>query len=157
MRPFPETIDLRRNRCLHQYFLICLFIRHRGYFFFFSRKDRNLFHLVNTIGNIFTRGAHNKPRQQEREIGIFTGGTSVRSKNIFTDISRYPTGKHELNTEYFDSVCFLSVVFIWRWVGKFGMSLDLRSREMSRFSNASRSKYSRQDTHPGIIFHLLYT
>ena len=25
------------------------------------------------------------------KIGIFTGGTSVRSKNIFTDISRYPT------------------------------------------------------------------
>ena len=31
------------------------------------------------------------------KIGIFTGGTSVRSKNIFTDISRYPTGKHEMN------------------------------------------------------------
>ena len=30
------------------------------------------------------------------EIGSFTGGTSVRSKNIFTDISRYPTGKHEI-------------------------------------------------------------
>ena len=31
------------------------------------------------------------------KIGIFTGGTSVRSKNIFIDISRYPTGKHEIN------------------------------------------------------------
>ena len=31
------------------------------------------------------------------KIGIFTGGTSVGSKNIFTDISRYPTGKHEVN------------------------------------------------------------
>ena len=31
------------------------------------------------------------------KIGIFTGRTSVRSKNIFTDISRYPTGKHEIN------------------------------------------------------------
>ena len=31
------------------------------------------------------------------KIGIFTGATSVRSKNIFTDISRYPTGKHEIN------------------------------------------------------------
>ena len=31
------------------------------------------------------------------KIGIFTSGTSVRSKNIFTDISRYPTGKHEIN------------------------------------------------------------
>ena len=30
------------------------------------------------------------------KIGIFTGGTSVRSKNIFTDISRYPTEKHEI-------------------------------------------------------------
>ena len=30
------------------------------------------------------------------KIGIFTGGTSVRSKNIFTDISRYPTGKQEI-------------------------------------------------------------
>ena len=32
------------------------------------------------------------------KIVIFTGGTSVRSKNIFTDISRYPTGKHEINS-----------------------------------------------------------
>ena len=31
------------------------------------------------------------------KIGIFTSGTSVRSKNIFTDISRYPPGKHEIN------------------------------------------------------------
>ena len=30
------------------------------------------------------------------KIIIFTGGTSVRSKNIFTDISRYPTRKHEI-------------------------------------------------------------
>ena len=30
------------------------------------------------------------------KIGIFTGRTSVRSKNIFTDISRYPTEKHEI-------------------------------------------------------------
>ena len=31
------------------------------------------------------------------KIGIFTGGTSVRPKNIFTAISRYPTGKNEIN------------------------------------------------------------
>ena len=31
------------------------------------------------------------------KIGIFTGVTSVRSKNIVTNISRYPTGKHEIN------------------------------------------------------------
>ena len=30
------------------------------------------------------------------KIGIFTGATSLRSKSIFTDISRYPTGKHEI-------------------------------------------------------------
>ena len=29
--------------------------------------------------------------------GIFIGATRVRSKNIFTDISRYSTGKHEIN------------------------------------------------------------
>ena len=34
------------------------------------------------------------------KIGIFTGDTSVRSKNIFTDIYRYPTGKHEINKQY---------------------------------------------------------
>ena len=30
------------------------------------------------------------------KIGIFTDRTGVRSKNIFTDISRYPTGTHEI-------------------------------------------------------------
>ena len=30
------------------------------------------------------------------KIGIFTDATSVKSENIFTDISRYPTGKHEI-------------------------------------------------------------
>ena len=28
------------------------------------------------------------------KISIFTGATSVRTKNIFIDIFRYPTGKH---------------------------------------------------------------
>ena len=37
---------------------------------------------------------------ENMRIGIFTGGTSVRSKNIFTDISRYPTGKHEIKNPY---------------------------------------------------------
>ena len=133
----------------------------------FSVKDRNLFHRVDTIGNIFTthenisifhrkkqifcifhasnifwekvyqnpvqffsvipRGVplpHSNRLQyyvngekckvnnvifpsscearainlgnKNMEIGIFTGATSVRSKNIFADISRYPTGKHEI-------------------------------------------------------------
>ena len=34
------------------------------------------------------------------KIGIFTGATSVRSKTVFTGISRYPSGKHELNRGY---------------------------------------------------------
>ena len=37
------------------------------------------------------------------KIGVFTGGTSVRSKNIFTDISRYLTGKHEINFDIITS------------------------------------------------------
>ena len=32
-------------------------------------------------------------------IDIFTGGASVRSKNIFTAILRYPTRKHEIKQE----------------------------------------------------------
>ena len=31
------------------------------------------------------------------KIGIFAGATSVRSKNIFTVISQYPTRKYEIN------------------------------------------------------------
>ena len=32
------------------------------------------------------------------KIGIFSDGTSVQSKNIFTDNSRYPTRKHEIKS-----------------------------------------------------------
>ena len=35
------------------------------------------------------------------KIGIFTGATSVRSKNIFTDISRCPTGKHKIKLSFY--------------------------------------------------------
>ena len=44
-----------------------------------------------------------------------------------------------VNIEYYDSVCFLSVVFTSTWFGKFDISRDRRSSEMSKFSNASRS------------------
>ena len=154
----------------------------------FSVKDRNLFHRVDTIGNIFTSGAatsenitdgvHEKTPQifclfhafnpfleklyrnpvqffsviprgvllphsnalqyyvkrekfkvnyvifpsgcearainlgnKNMKIGIFTGATSVRSKNIFSDISRYPTGKHDIKREY----TFLSSVHLYIW------------------------------------------
>ena len=35
------------------------------------------------------------------KIGIFTGGTCVRSKNIFSAISRFPTGKYEIKFPQF--------------------------------------------------------
>ena len=41
------------------------------------------------------------------KIGIFTGATSVRSKNIFTDISGYPTGKHEIRDDILFGHCRL--------------------------------------------------
>ena len=115
---------------------------------FFLVKDGNLFHRVNTIGNIFSsveatwEKLYQNPVQffsvilcgvplphsntllyyVKREkckvndvifpsgcearainlgnktvkIGIFTGGTSVREKNIFIHIYRYPTGKHKI-------------------------------------------------------------
>ena len=45
-------------------------------------------------------------------IGIFTGGTSIRSKNIFTDISRYSTGKHEINSVLFIYVyVYISILY----------------------------------------------
>ena len=45
------------------------------------------------------------------KIGICTGATSVRSKNIFTDISRYPTGKHEINFALFIRCCMEELVW----------------------------------------------
>ena len=42
------------------------------------------------------------------KISVFTGGTSVRSKNVFIDISWYPTRKHEIK---FD-MRFLMLVFL---------------------------------------------
>ena len=42
---------------------------------------------------------------KDMKIGIFTGGASVRSKNILTDISRNPTGKHEIKHGRFCSWC----------------------------------------------------
>ena len=40
------------------------------------------------------------PDNKNMKIGIFIGGTSVRSKNISTAILRYPTGKHEIKSHY---------------------------------------------------------
>ena len=51
------------------------------------------------------------------KIGIFTGGTSVRSKNIFTDISRYPTGKREI-------IVRISTTYFLKNVMKFELSVS---------------------------------
>ena len=47
---------------------------------------------------IFSSGCEARAINPDKDmkIGIFTGGTCVRSKNIFNAISRYPTGKHEI-------------------------------------------------------------
>ena len=47
------------------------------------------------------------------KIGIFTVGASVRSKNIFTDISRYPSGKHEI-------IIFISLLFLKSFTSNLG-------------------------------------
>ena len=57
------------------------------------------------------------------KIGIFTGGTSVRSKNIFSDISRYPTGKHDIKTTYLLSSFILWEMFRCRKIYLFLFSL----------------------------------
>ena len=48
------------------------------------------------------------------KIGIFTGATNVRLNNIFTDISRYPTGKHEINDDlrHPPTSCPVSVIYL---------------------------------------------
>ena len=53
--------------------------------FFFGERS-NVFHRVDTTGNIFTSGAATSEN--------ITNG--VHEKNSFTDISLYPTGKHEI-------------------------------------------------------------
>ena len=47
--------------------------------------------------------------KKNMKISIFTGVTSVRLKNIFTAISRYPTGKHEINLAYFQVSPFVKL------------------------------------------------
>ena len=54
---------------------------------------------VNNV--LFPSGCEARPinlGNKNMKIGIFTGATSARWKNIFTDISRYLTRKHEVNT-----------------------------------------------------------
>ena len=83
------------------------------------------------------------------KIGIFTGGTSVRSKNIFTDISRYLTSKHKINV-----FCRLQVIspqalhistVLYRYSGNFGpISLAHHKKVMSEM-------YQRDKNRPAVI------
>ena len=51
------------------------------------------------------------------KISIFISGTSVRSKNIFIDISRYPTGKHEIKYHTSSQVQKYSTAVGWLYWG----------------------------------------
>ena len=54
-----KSIKIKFEFLITCYMYICVFshcIRNRGYLLF-SVKDQNLFHRVDTIGNIFTSGA----------------------------------------------------------------------------------------------------
>ena len=70
------------------------------------------------------------------KIGIFTGGTSVRSENIFTDISRYPTGKHEIKLDLY--TIFFLVIF---------QTMDIFSAFFKLFSHHSSSGFFKQYIH----------
>ena len=61
---------------------------------------------------IFPSGCEARAINQDNKnmkIGIFTGGTGVRSKNIFTAVLQYPTAKHELNLVCPLKLCKISV------------------------------------------------
>ena len=82
------------------------------------------------------------------KIGIFTGGTSVRSKNIFTDISRYPTGKHEINVLSFSGpvemkpIYFVLVVLFI----ESGFAQHQRFLHLGRWRNPGTSNNVRRNT-----------
>ena len=50
------------------------------------------------------------------KISIFTGGTSVKSKNIFTDNSQYPTGNHEIHVKLSINIYFFSTLIIFQFL-----------------------------------------
>ena len=56
--------------------------------------------------------------------------------------------------EYYARVCFLSAVFTSRCVGKFRHLARQKVSRDIKFSNSSRSKYNRQETHAVIIIHM---
>ena len=52
------------------------------------------------------------------KIDIYTGVTSVRSENIFTPISRYSTGKHEISNFLTSLLLLCFPVCIPNWCGE---------------------------------------
>ena len=73
-------------------------LRHRNALQYYVKREKCK---VNDV--IFPSGCEARAinlGNKNMKIGIFAGGTSVRSKNIFTAILRYPTGKHEINVFY---------------------------------------------------------
>ena len=71
------------------------------------------------------------------KVGIFTGGTSVRSKNIFTDVSRYPIGKHEILVNWFSKRYPVSPVTLPQEWGlhKNNLLICITSRKDENFFN----------------------
>ena len=66
------------------------------------------------------------------KIGIFTGGTSVRSKNIFTATSRYPIEKHEIKKTIpeVEKVSLVNIFYLSHWFMKFCRSVKCRSARL---------------------------
>ena len=90
---------------------------------------------VNDI--IFTSGFEARAinlDNKNMKIGIFTGGTSVRSKNVFIAISRYPTGKQPsyLVSEYSQIMIMAAIKSSISMIG-FCMALSSWSFSMSIF------------------------
>ena len=61
----------------------------------FSRFDKIL--VIKPISEMYGKS-------NERQLCLEIGATSVRSKNIFTDISRYPTGEHEIKKDIYNDI-----------------------------------------------------
>ena len=63
------------------------------------------------------------------KIGIFAGATSVRLKNIFTEISRYSTGKHEIKI----SICCenINLNLLVGWLVVLGFNATLTAKVIS--------------------------
>ena len=78
------------------------------------------------------------------KIGNFTGGTSVRSKNIFTDISRYPSGKHEMINFIFIQIENIGrkTILVWFKLLPFFFYLDMAENVVEKRENVVYQHFS---------------